>query len=310
MSLRYDPATTTAYAALLRARFGIDPGPPPDELSRPFRGHLVHVDRHAAEGRTRGTVLLVHGAGGHGRLLAPFARPCTRAGFEVLAPDLPGYGVTRLRAGAAPAYPEWIDLLVEVADEAATRGPVVLFGLSVGGMTACRVAERARRVDGVIATTLVDLADPATFDRLARTPLLGKLARLAFRRLHVLDGVALPLRWLTPLGTLTSDPEIRRALLADPLLGGRRVPLGFFRSLHGHRPATQVPRLPCPLLVVHPGADAWTPTSMSRAVFDRLPGDAPRAFLELSNGAHAPLESPAYDELSRAVTAFLEERAA
>jgi pimeloyl-ACP methyl ester carboxylesterase len=166
------------------------------------------------------------------------------------------------------------------------------------------VAERARAVSGVIATTLIELADPETFDRLARTRVLGRLARWGFRWLAgFLDRLALPLWWMTPLGTLTTDPALRQALLADPLLGRRRVSLGFFRSLHQYAPSLLVPRLTCPLLVLHPGADEWTPTEMTRAVFDRMDGD--KKMVELSNGAHAPLESPAFTELGREVTTFL-----
>jgi hypothetical protein len=41
-------------------------------------------------------------------------------------------------------------------------------GLSVGGMTATFAAEIARKVDGVIATTLLDMGDPETFEKTAR----------------------------------------------------------------------------------------------------------------------------------------------
>lgn len=292
------------YTNILATRFGITLPEAPEESARPFRGHTVHIDRHKPVGAFRGTVVLIHGAGGHGRLLAPFALPCVAEGFVVIAPDLPGYGLTRVRAGAIPSYAEWIELLIELVQEAATHGPVVLFGLSVGGLTACRVAERACAVNGVIATTLVELADPDTFDQLASTRALGRLARFGFRWLGgLLDRLALPLWLLTPLETLTTDPALRKALLSDPLLGRRRVPLGFFRSLHEYVPSSRGPQLPCPLLVVHPGADAWTPTAMTRAVFDRLGGD--KKMVELENGAHAPLESPAFAALGNEVRSFL-----
>jgi hypothetical protein len=58
---------------------------------------------------------------------------------------------------------------------------------------------------------------------------------------------------------------------------------------------------------VHPGADDWTPTAMSRIAFDKVTG--PKQFVELTNGAHAPLERPAYDELNKAILRFLDETA-
>jgi len=59
------------------------------------------------------------------------------------------------------------------------------------------------------------------------------------------------------------------------------------------------------VLLVHPGADAWTPTAMSLRTFEALNAD--KRFVELSNGSHLPAERPAFQELSGAVIQFLEE---
>lgn len=54
-----------------------------------------------------------------------------------------------------------------------TEGPVVLRGLSVGGMPAVLAARAASDVRGVIVTTLLDMGDPAVFARAARWRWLG-----------------------------------------------------------------------------------------------------------------------------------------
>jgi pimeloyl-ACP methyl ester carboxylesterase len=59
----------------------------------------------------------------------------------------------------------------------------------------------------------------------------------------------------------------------------------------------------CPLLLVHPGADSWTPTAMSRLAFDRVLGD--KRLRELSNGSHLPAELPARLELEQEMRDFL-----
>jgi pimeloyl-ACP methyl ester carboxylesterase len=59
----------------------------------------------------------------------------------------------------------------------------------------------------------------------------------------------------------------------------------------------------CPLLLVHPGADSWTPTAMSRPAFDRVLGD--KRLRELSNGSHLPAERPARLELEQEMRDFL-----
>jgi pimeloyl-ACP methyl ester carboxylesterase len=294
------------YRRLLIERFDLTLEGEPTERVVAWEGHEIHVDdwRPRGAGPCRGPLILVHGAGGHGRLLAPIADFVASLGWHVLAPDLPGYGLTRVAPRWRWDYGDWPRCVAALADNAASTRPVVLMGLSVGGMTALGAAQRASGVSGVIATTLLDMADPATFDKAARSPWLGRLSRvIGAVAPRVADPTPLPLRLVAPMGALTSDPKMRRYLVRDRLLGGMRVPGRFFRTLHAWRPARPDLSLPCPLLLVHPGADGWTPTAMSRPVFDRAPG--PKRFRELTNGSHLPLERPALDELKAEVADFL-----
>ena len=298
-----DRASQRAFERATRI-FELAPAPTPRESFRRVLEYDVHVDEHLPRGPARGTVLMIHGAGAHGRMLAPFAAPLCARGLRVLAPDLPGYGLTRGNF-ARTEYDEWIAIAAQLARDAASDGPVLLFGLSVGGLTALRAAQRAPEVGGVIATTLLDLGDPGIFDRVAKYALLGRIARFAFRRAPALsDRVSLPLAWVAPLSAMTSDRALARELIRDPLLGRRRVAMRFFRSLHGHRDPRTDFDLPCPVLLVHPGADHWTPLELSLPVFERIGSD--KTLVRLSGGAHAPLEPQAFAELDAAIGAFLE----
>jgi pimeloyl-ACP methyl ester carboxylesterase len=83
----------TEYRGILDTRFGIRIDRPPRETWRKIRGHDFHVDVWEPEGPARGTLILVHGGGGNGRVLAPFADLAAGLGWRALAPDLPGYGL-------------------------------------------------------------------------------------------------------------------------------------------------------------------------------------------------------------------------
>ncbi len=117
----------------------------------------------------------------------------------------------------------------------------------------------------------------------------------------LIDRIALPLRLAAPLKAMTADEPMRKYFATDPLLGRMRVASRFFRTMHA-RKAGELD-LGCPLLLVHPGADAWTPTAVSRQAFQRVKG--PKAFVELTNGSHLPAERSAIDELQREVQRFL-----
>jgi alpha-beta hydrolase superfamily lysophospholipase len=295
---------SNAYLARVAAAFRIRLDRLPDERWSAWRGHRVHIDDWSVQGEARGTVVLVHGGGGNGRLLAPFAAPLAAAGFRVVVPDLPGYGLTVAPTEWQPAYSDWVDLVADLAREHRHHGPVFTYGLSVGGMTAFWAAQKACDiVAGVVATTLIDLRDPDMMVGVARHRLLGRAALLGFRTMPwLLDRIALPLALTTPIETLTTDRMLGRLFLRDPLLGRKRVSGRLFRSMTAYEPPRDDYALACPLLLAHPGADAWTPTAMSRSVFDRVP--ASKELIVLSNGSHAPLEGPAYQELNAEIGRF------
>jgi pimeloyl-ACP methyl ester carboxylesterase len=298
----YDASPSwTQYRDILETRFGITLARTPVETWHKVRGHDVHIDVWGPDGAAKGTLILVHGGGGNGRVLAPLADLAAGLGWRVLAPDLPGYGLTRPAPGYRGEYAEWPAIVVQLADE--TEGPVVLMGLSAGGMTAVFAAEAARKVDGVIVTTLLDAGDPAMLMRAARWRWLGALSLLGFALMPwLIDRLWLPLWLATPMRAMSSDPRMNDYFLRDPLLGRLWVRLRFFRTLHARKAKRLSPG--CPLLLVHPGADAWTPTELSLRVYERIEG--PKEFVELSNGSHLPLERPAYDELKDSVSRFLE----
>ena len=289
------------YRDLLDTEFGIRIANEPEEVRLSLLGHDLHVDVWNPAGPPKGVLVLVHGAGGHGRILAPLADFAAGQGWRAVAPDLPGYGLTQPAADFDWDYGEWPRVVAALAD--LQPAPVVLLGASVGGLTAVHAAALSGRVQGVIATTLVDMADPRTFIRAARWPWLAAGALVGFALAPWLfDRLALPLGWLAPMKAMSSRPALQAYFHQDAILGGARTPARFFRTLHAARNDRLDPG--CPLLLAHPGADSWTPTSLSLEVLKRIPGET--AFVELSNGSHLPLESPAAAELQMAVMGFLD----
>lgn len=289
------------YRTILAEEFGIHLQTAPVERFVAVRRHRVRIDEWAASGPSQGTVILVHGGGGNGRILAPFAEPLARHGWRVLAPDLPGFGLTEPAPGWDWDYAEWPRVIAGIAD--AQDGPVVLMGLSLGGMTAVFAAQQSARVAGVVATTLLDASVARNFITAARWPWLGRLSLLAMRYAPaIVDRLRLPLRLAAPLGAMSANRRMARYFAGDPLIGASWKPVRFFRTLHAFTPPSLV--LGCPLLLVHPGADAWTPTALSREVFDRI--TARKSFVELPGGSHLPVEQPAYRALNEQVTGFLD----
>ncbi len=293
------------YQGFLPARMRLSAGREPAEEWWSWRGAEIHLDRYAAPAAPL-TVVLLHGGGGNGRLVAPFGLLLHGHGYEAVMPDLPGYGLS-----LAPAelfdYQRWVDCAADLVEAEARRTgrPVVLFGISIGGYLAYLAAAQGRKAAGVFATTLADPRLPIVRDQLARHPRLNRLmAPLLPLTASVFGGVRLPVRWFSNMNGIANDPEVARLLCDDPLGGGNRVPLRFMHSLLAIRPAIEPEDFDiCPVLFAQPAADRWTTLEASRPFFERIKG--PKELVMLENCGHFPVEEPGLSRLEETVLAFL-----
>jgi alpha-beta hydrolase superfamily lysophospholipase len=205
------------------------------------------------------------------------------------------------------SYDNWIQVVSDLIDAEIERDgrPVVLFGVSLGGMLAYQAACRSGEVSGVIATTLADPSDRATREQLARHPMLARLGGPLLTSLRpITDSISLPIKWLSRMHHVSNEPEIVKLLVKDRTSAGSWVPLRFMRTLMGSRPLIAPEDFElCPVLLAHPEVDRMTPLRFSRSFYDRLGGDKELVILE--NAGHMPLETPGIDQLERAVLRFL-----
>jgi alpha-beta hydrolase superfamily lysophospholipase len=264
----------------------LDPANQPSEewLSvGPFSVHLDCMRRPEAPA----TLVLVHGAGGNGRMLAPYAAMAAAAGYETVAPDLPGYGLTQAPNRGAIRFEDWRDVLAAVleAQECRSTAPIVVFGGSVGGMLAYDATVRTRIPAGLVATCFFDAREPANRRSGSRWPWMGPVLEPLMLNLPAFaQGLPLPMRLLINMRGVSNDPVLSEAIATDP-------------------ETFDV----CPVLLTHPGDDRWTDVAISRPFFDRL--KVPKQLVMLGNAGHLPIEEPGASELRAALLGFLAERA-
>jgi alpha-beta hydrolase superfamily lysophospholipase len=271
-----------------------------------WRGLDVHLDRSAPVASSPIKVIVLHGVGAYGRVMAPAAVLAQRYGYETVAPDLPGYGLTAI-ARRDLTYPLWIDCVSDLIDAEIARDgkPVVLFGVSLGGLLAYQAAARNRRVRGLVATTLADLRERDVRRGFARVAWLGTAGLWLLERLApVLDGLPLAMAWVSRMNRISNRRELSRLVARDPLGGGNWVPARFLRTMVTARPDIEPEQFDlCPVLLAHPGVDHMTDIACSRRFFDRLA--APKTMVVLDGASHMPTEHPGVDQLERAVVDFL-----
>jgi alpha-beta hydrolase superfamily lysophospholipase len=275
----------------------------------------VHIARIARPG-ARARMLILHGGGGHSGPLWPLAVLVASAGYEVLAPDLPGYGLTEVPDPAALTYPDWVDCIADLlrAQAADDSRPLVLLGASMGGLLGYSACARVPgAVAHLLATCLLDPSNPICWPALSRwggatsvRVLRPLMARLALTRGRGLARLRVPMRWIAPMHAIANDPALARLCLEDMRGGGSRVPLGFLASFLFSTPEVAPEKFgDVPVTLVHPTDDHWTPPAMSLAFLQRIA--APVRHVPLERCGHFPLEEPGLTTRMQVLQEVLEQ---
>lgn len=297
------------YATFLPADYRPEPLIEPDSTWWSWRGRTVHIAR-AAVPDAGVRALVIHGAGGYSGALWPLAALAARQGVEVVVPDMPLYGDTIEPEPRSVRYHEWIDLLCDLVhtERESDERPLLLFGASMGGMMAFEVAARTGEIAHVVATCLLDPADPAARRAASRYSLTGPIAPALMRAVDPLLGrMRVPIRWLVDMTNMSLNPALSRLCATDPKGGGVRVPFGFLSSWLNFEHTAPETFDAAPVTLVHPAADNWTPPELSIRFLNRIAG--PTKLVLLDNCGHYPVEEPGLSQLVTALRAVRDELA-
>lgn len=272
-----------------------------------WRGSEVHIARVTAPDSDI-RVLVLHGAGGYSGALWPMAAAAAAEGVEVLVPDLPLYGYTAEPRPATVRYDDWVDLVCDLirAEHRDDDRPLIVFGASMGGLLGYEAAARTGLVSHVVATCLLDPADPAARRAAARFSPVGTAGPGLLRTVDPwLGRLRVPIRWLVKMTAMSGNRELARLCATDPLGGGVRVPLGFLCSWLNFAHARPETFDTAPVTLVHPDADRWTPAALSLRFLDRIA--APTRLVMLDGCGHYPVEEPGLSQLVTALRLVRDE---
>ncbi|KAI8065612.1 Alpha/Beta hydrolase protein [Gongronella butleri] len=283
----------------------------PKEEIWEHRGHKIHLDRWKnPNGKLR--VILHHGVGTNGRQMSMLLGvPLHQAGFELVAIDMPGYGCTQRNKKAVVSYDEWVQIGCDFVDHELTKDsrPIVLYGLSAGGMLAYHVAARNPKVKGIIGMTFLDQRIQQVSDETARNLFMSRVgvpaAKLSDNPLTA--SLALPMSVASKMSTLVNDPDALKIFLADKSSAGSWATMRFLSSYATYTPALEPEDFDvCPILLTQPKEDKWTPLHLSQLVLSRI-NKVPVRIVELENAGHYPLEDPGLQQMVDAILVFLNE---
>ncbi len=280
----------------------------PQEKVWDWNGNRIHLDFYPAP-QSDYKVILLHGVGGNGRVLSFIGVPLYKKGIEIIAPDLPGYGCSEVKDEHSD-YSHWVQLVRELIEEEAKKDnkKIILFGLSAGGMLAYHAGCNNRYVKGMIFTSLLDQRIRDVRDLSARNKFMS---RVGIGLLSVLNGIngstKLPMKMVANMNKIVNHKEILELLINDPLSSGAKVPVRFIISMINYNPAIEPEAFSgCPVSLLHPEDDRWTPTRLSELTFSKF--QVKKEFKILENAGHFPVEQPGLKQLEEWSTRFILER--
>jgi alpha-beta hydrolase superfamily lysophospholipase len=292
--------------------YRLTPATEPAEEWWEHRGHRIHLDTYRnPEAPVK--VILFHGVGTNGRQMTTIlGRPLAERGYETIAIDMPTYGITEVAHGALVTYDEWVHIGSDLIDAELAKDdrPIVLYGLSAGGMETYHVAALNQKVAGIIGMTFLDTSSFRVRAETGFDPISGALGAPVMRFLTAvgLGKVRVPMRYVSKMRALVNSREAKRAWYRDKTSAGNNVSIAFLDSWLQYRPAVPPEDFDvAPVLLTQPAADHWTPLHLSEPFLARIT-KVPVTQVMLPNGGHYPLEKSALDPMVDAISAFVAER--
>lgn len=290
------------------AEFRIKEGEEPIEEFWDWTDYHVHLDRYIPKENNRNIkLILVHGGGGNGRLLSPIGVAMQAQGFECVAADMPGFGLTKI--GKPNSYNTWVELVNALVDkEVAKDGKkVMLIGISLGGMLSYHTACKNKNIVGLMVSSLADTTQKEVQIQLSKNKLLGTLAYKSLKTTKVIsDGIKVPIKATTKMWAMANDQSFVKLLKKDKVGSGSWVYLKFLRTLFEAKAEIDPEEFTnCPLLFFQPQKDFIIPWEVSKPYYDRLACEKNVVFLD--NCGHIPMEEPGIDQLRDAAVGFIND---
>jgi alpha-beta hydrolase superfamily lysophospholipase len=259
-----------------------------------FADGTERLARHWPAEEPIATVLIVHGTGEHSGRYEHVGEFFAGHRLNTFSYDHRSHG----GSGGARGEVVWSEIIADLSDEIARSRnmtlPVVLWGHSLGGLIALDYVLNA---PGPQPDLLV-VSAPALAESLAswQKTVIKAVARVAPR-------IKVPVP--VPVAELSTDPEVGKAYLADPMIQ-RKGSLGGFAEyfVAQARANATLDRISIPTLVVHGGSDVIVPTACTEGL-----GELPSVDRIVYEGMrHEVFNEPAGDKVLADLVGWVKDR--
>lgn len=241
------------------------------------------------------TLVFSHGIAGYARVLLPFLIPLREKGYNIIAPDLTGYGYNEGTKGDF----EWnihVQNLCDTVEYSKKRfqGKILVGGASMGGPLAYAAACRCDGLAALVCWCLWDLSDTEYVRNETATKGLTYILLPFLKILSKIWGrLRIKTYALISYDTLTDSPEFNALIKKDPQAGTHITLNGAVSILLQSKMPLPFDAFSLPVLVVQPGSDRMTPAKYAKKAFARI-GSRRKRYIELAGAAHFPIQRAYY----------------
>ncbi|MFA6009853.1 MAG: alpha/beta fold hydrolase [Desulfobacteraceae bacterium] len=281
----------------------------PQEEIYEWNGHKIHVDRFRND-TSKAKLILLHGVGTNGRQMSLIVGgPLWKRGYECIALDMPGYGMTEVSPDRPVTYTDWVQIASDFVDKESgmDNRPIILYGLSAGGMETYHVAAMNSHVAGIVGMTFLDQRDKKVRDKTARNLFMSRVAvpcAGVCSHIPLLRDAKVSMQLASKMYALVNDKEALNVFLADGTSAGNWMSMRFLSDYMNYKPAVEPENFTqCPVLLTQPAKDHWTPLELSQNFIAKLT-QVKFDLVMLDNASHYPIEEPGLKQMENAIADF------
>ncbi|MDQ4503986.1 alpha/beta fold hydrolase [Sinomonas sp. ASV322] len=275
--------------------------------------HRIHLDRYLNPDAPA-KAILHHGVGTNGRQMTLIlGKVLADRGWEVTSLDNLGYGMTQVAQGTTPGYSDWVQMVTDYLAQEKARDdrPIVLYGLSAGGMLTYHVAAHAPKgtLAGIVGMTFLDQRVPKVAHDTAHDPLTAALgpALMGVLSKTPLRSLRYPMTVASKMSALANNDGAMKVFLRDRSSAGNAMWVKFLAEYMSYVPDVEPADFDaCPVLLTQPAEDRWSPYELSVPVLSKIT-KVPVQTVMLDGAGHYPLEEPGLAQMQDAIDAFIRE---
>jgi alpha-beta hydrolase superfamily lysophospholipase len=257
-------------------------------------GKEIHIEVYDTGNPLATTIVFSHGIAGYARMMLPFVIPLYEKGYNIIVPDLQGYGYNIGRKGD-------FEFKIHVQNLGDTvlyarknfSGKIILSGASMGGPLAYAAAARFGNVDALACWCLFDFNDP---EFIKKESAMGRWTYIIiffmkfFRKL--IGKFRIRIERIISYENL-SDRKLVELVKQDPYSGMYLSINAAVSLITQSKPDINYDSWMLPTFIVQPAADTMTPAKYTKKIYRKL-GSPLKQYIELEGSIHFPIEKKYY----------------